>query len=281
MKMSDFPVVCDHPMVKYEIKDYVATLTLCCPENENRVNEQFVHEFHKAMLELRYDDAVRVIVLRAEGETFFGSGDPTGLILNRMAQSELIARQFMQEDLAAVREMKDCCKPVISCMDAMSIGGGCGYTLACDILFGTKKAGFFPGIHAICGLVPDCGGIYAMARLVGPQKAMWYSLRPTPVTAEEAYEAGMIAKLFDDADSMYAEAYALAAYIASLPPYGVQGIKNLGQHVGDMSFETYAMFEAENVANGVHTQDFKTFAEALIANGGNVPLPKNPDYKGY
>ena len=279
MKMSEYPRLFDKPLVKYETKNHVATLTLCCPENQNKVNEQFVNEFHKAMLELRYDDDVRAIVLRAEGETFFGSGDAANLILNRMAQSELLARQFMQLDLAAVREMKDCGKPVIGCMDAMSMGGGCGYTLACDILFGTKKAGFVPGLHAMCGLVPDCGGIYAFSRLVGPQKAMWYSVRQEPVTADEAYRDGLIAKLFDDADSMYAAAYALAEYIATLPPYGIQGIKNLCQHVGDMSFETYSMAEAEMVANGVHTQDFAALAKVLMENGGQAPY--FPEYKGY
>lgn len=276
MKMSEYPKLFDHPLLKVEKKDYIATLTLTCPENQNKINEQFVDEFHKAMLDLRYDDEVRVIIVKAEGETFFGSGDAEKLIFSRMAQSELLARQFMNLCLAAVREMKDCGKPVIGCMDAPSVGGGCGYTLACDILFGTQKAGFNVGIHAVCGLVPDCGGVYALSRLVGPQKATWYSLRPEPVSADEAYKDGLISKLFDDADSMYEEAQKLAAWIAGLPPYGVQGIKNIAQHCGDMSFETYALFEAESVANGVHTKDFAVFGESMMKQDPSLRV-----YKGY
>ncbi len=270
MKMSDYPRTSDHPTVKYEIKDKIATLTLCTPENLNMVNEQFVDEFHKAILDLRYDDECRVIVVTSEGPTFFGSGDMVNLILGRMTQSELLARQFMQEDLDAVREFKNCGKPVIGCMDGMAMGGGCGYTLACDILFATPNAGFMPNVHAVCGLVPDCGGIYAMARLVGPQKAMWYSVRPEPVMAQEALEAGLVAKVFPDKEAMLEEAYKLAAFIAKFSPYGMQGIKNIAQHCDTWDFETYAMFEAENVANGVHTQDFKTLANTLAQGAADA-----------
>lgn len=275
MKMSDYPVFFDHTHL-VEIKDYIATVTLDCPENLNKVNEQFTHEFHKTMLELRYDDEVRVIIIRANGDSFFGSGDGEKLIFNRMAQSELLARQFMNETLAAVREMKECGKVIIACMDAPSMGGGCGYTLACDIIFGTKKAGFIPALHAQCGLVPDCGGIYAFARYCGPQKALWYAVRPEPVSAEEALKDGLIVKLFDDADSMYDEAYKLAAYIAAQPPYGMYGIKTLASHAADFSFETYALFEAELVANGVHTKDFENVTAALMKKDPSLRV-----FKGY
>lgn len=276
MKMVDYPKFFDHPLVTVDIADHVATLTLSCPENKNMINEQFVDEFHQAVSDIRYDDDALVVLVKAEGETFFGSGDPFKLIFNRMKESELIARQFMQEDLAAVREMKDSGKPFIACMDAPAIGGGCGYALSCDIIYATQKAGFFPGMHAQCGLVPDSGGIYALARLVGPQKALWYSLRPDTISAEEAYHDGLITKLFDDADTMYEEAGTLAAYIASLPPYGVQGIVNLAQHCSDMSFETYSMLEAELVANGVQTKDFAAFAASIAAG-----TQETPKYVGY
>lgn len=262
MKMSDYPQYFDHT-IKVDLKDYIATITIDCAENRNRINEQFVHEFYHAMKQLRYDDQVRVIIIKANGETFFGGGDMEKLITTRMSESELLARQFMTEALACIREMKDCGKVIIGAMDALAVGGGCGFALSCDILFSTENGGFQPNLHAISGLVPDCGGMYAFARLCGPQKALWYCLRQENVGAKEALEAGLISKLFDSADKMYSEVEALARFIASLPPYGVQGIKSLAGHVADMSFETYSMFEAENVANGVHTQDFKTVVKAL------------------
>ena len=298
MKMSDYPKACDHPVVSCEVKDKVATLTLCAPDNQNMINKQFVHEFHDAILDLRYDDQVRVIVLVAEGETFFGPGDAANLIFSRLMQNELLARQFMQENLAAQREMKNCGKPIIACMDAISIGGGCGWTLAADIVFATQKAGVAPGAHVISGMIPDCGGVYALARLAGPQKAMWWALRPDPVLAQEAYDNGLITKLFDDKESMMAEAYKLAEHLASVPPYGVQGVKTIGNHYTDWDFETYAMYEAENVANAVHTKDFQASAaiqgaaaEELAAKGEAFSLDylmqrvmektTSNDYVGY
>jgi len=275
MRQSEYPILFDHTH-NVEIKDYIATITLDCPQKENKVNEQFTHEFHKTMVDLRYNEDVRVIIIRANGPAFFGSGDGPNLIFNRMAFSEQLARQFMTQTLGAVREMKECGKVIIGCMDAPAKGGGCGYTLACDVLFGTKKAGFVPALHALCGLVPDCGGIYAFSRYCGPQKALWYAVRPEPVSAEEALKDGLIAKLFDDADSMYEEAYKLAAYIAAQPPYGMYGIKMLTSHVNDFSFETYAAFEAELVANGVHTKDFANVTAAIMEGD-----PSKRVFKGY
>ena len=95
--------------------------------------------------------------------------------------------------------------------------------------------------------------IMVFRRLCGTQ----YALRPL------ALEAGLLAKVFDDAESMYAAAYELTAYIAAQPPYGMYGIKTLTNRVNDMSFETFAAFEAELVANGVHTQDFKGHHRAV------------------
>lgn len=94
-------------------------------------------------------------------------------------------------------------------------------------------------------------------------------MRPDPILVDEGLKDGLIMKLFDCADSMYE-----AAYIAAQSPYG---IKLLINRVNDMSFETYAAFETELVANGVHTQDFKGPVTEFITTRG----PSKRVVKGY
>lgn len=265
MNTADYPKFFDHTILT-EVKDYVATITIDCPEIQNNITEQLMDEFHQAIHRFRYDDEVRVVVVRSSCDNFFSNGDGEKLLLNRVVQNPQVGRQILQRFGAVVHEMRECGKIIISCMDGHSIGGGCGLTLASDIVFGTKKAGFQPMIHAYFGLVPDCGGVYNFARLCGPQKAMWYSLRPDPVTAEEAYRDGLISKLFDDAETMYQEAYALATYIANCPPYGVYNTKAMATHAAEMNFDTYALLEAEMVATGANGKDYPTAAEAFYAN---------------
>lgn len=275
MNVADYPKFFDHT-ITVETADHIATITIDCPEIQNNITEQLMDEFHQAIQTIHYDDEIRVIVLRSNSENFFGSGDGEKLLLNRILENKQVGRQILQRFGAVVHEMRECGKIIISCMDGHSIGGGCGLTLASDIIFATKKAGFQPMIHAYFGLVPDCGGMYNFARLCGPQKAMWYALRPDPVTAEEAYKDGLIAKLFDDAETMYQDAYALAAYIANCPPYGVYNTKAMAVHAAEMDFDTYAIFESEMVASGAHTQDYKTAVEAFYAND-----PSKRTFAGY
>ena len=282
MKMSDYPRFFDKPLLKVEIDDYVATLTLDCPENLNKINEQFVDEFHRTIVELRYDDAVRAIVIRSSHpEVFIAGGDMDKLIMNRLCENELIARQFMREGEAAIREMRQCEKPIIACVDGQVIGGGVGYTLACDMVLATSRSSFLVHFAPACGMVPDCGGLYQMVELMGRSKTMHYTLRGCAISAEEAEREGLLALRFDDADAMYEEAYRIAAQIAAYSPYGIQAIKTLCAHAEHMDFDTYSAFESESIASTCHTEDLKEFLRARAERLSGREDVDPPHYVGY
>ena len=57
----------DH-VVKYEKDNMIATITLYCPQNMNRVSEQLIDELTEALKQANWDSDVRVVVLRGSGE---------------------------------------------------------------------------------------------------------------------------------------------------------------------------------------------------------------------
>ena len=57
----------DH-VVKYEKDNMIATITLDCPQNMNRVSEQLIDELTEALKQANWDSDVRVVVLRGSGE---------------------------------------------------------------------------------------------------------------------------------------------------------------------------------------------------------------------
>lgn len=256
-------------VVKLEKKDRIATIHFVCPQNENKVNEQLVDEFGAALKNAIEDDDVRVIVLRAEGDVFLGTGDLALLIAPRMMPSNVDGRKIMHAIGDVVRLMYRCSKPIIAAVDGLASGGGCGLTLSADIVIASEKATFNEAIFAQCCLPPDCGGLWSLQRLVGPMKAKYIALSPKILTAAEAFDYGMVARVVPS-ESLYDEVYALAGYIAGLSPVGVNAIKQISNRMPEYSLDTYLQQEAEYISTGIVSCDWKELVNALQT--GRAPV---------
>ena len=62
-------------LVKYAVSDSVATLTFDSPHNRNALSRQLVAEFHELLDRAEVDEAVKVVLVRAEGRTFCSGAD--------------------------------------------------------------------------------------------------------------------------------------------------------------------------------------------------------------
>jgi enoyl-CoA hydratase/carnithine racemase len=252
-------------VVTWEKKDKIATISFICPQNENKMNEQFVDEFGSALKDAVNDKDVKVIVMRAEGDVFIGTGDLQLMIAPVMMQSVAAGRKIMHNIGDIVRMMYRCSKPIIAAVDGLAAGGGCGLTLSADIVIASEKATFNEAIFAQSCLPCDSGGLWSLQRLVGTMKAKYLALRPEPVNAQEALTLGMVAKVVPS-DKLYDEVYALAAYIAALSPVGVNAIKQISNRMPEYSLDTYLQQEAEYISQGIVSKDFKELVASIMEN---------------
>lgn len=259
-------------VVSLEKKDRIATINFICPQNQNKVNEQFVDEYGTALKDAINDKDVRVIVLRAEGDHFVGMGDQEKMIGPVMMKSVAAGRKIMQNIGDIVRMMYRCSKPIIAAVDGAAEGGGCGITLSSDIIIASEKAYFNEFIFAQACLPCDCGGLWSLQRLVGTMKAKYIAFRPEFVYAQEALELGMVAKVVPS-EKLYEEVYGIANYIAALSPIGVNAIKQISNRMPEYSLDTYLQAESEYICNGIVSKDYAELIASMMEE-------RNPEFVG-
>ncbi len=113
----------------------------------------------------------------------------------------------------------------IAAINALAFGGGCELVMATDIRIAAASASFGqPEINL--GIIPGFGGTQRLPRLVGEAKAKEMNLTGEPISAEEAYEFGLVNRLVPDHE-LLDTALAWARKLAGQAPLAVQQIKQV------------------------------------------------------
>lgn len=169
------------------IADTLATVTLNRPEVRNAFNEKTIHELTLAFEELGANEAVRAIVLAANGSAFCAGGD-----LNWMkamagythAENNADAMQLAR----MLRTIYLCPKPVVARVHGDCYAGGMGLVAACDVVVAADVANFCLS-EVKLGLIPATISPYVI-KAMGEQAARRYFLTAERFGAAEAHRTG-------------------------------------------------------------------------------------------
>src|SRR6185295_5863113 len=108
-----------------------------------------------------------------------------------------------------------------------AVGFGCDLALACDLRVLSTR-GYLQEIFVKIGLMPDGGGTFWLARLVGLGRAMELILTGEPLAAERALALGVVNRVVP-ASELREQALALARSLAKGPPLAYAAIKRAVQ----------------------------------------------------
>jgi methylglutaconyl-CoA hydratase len=179
-------------MLKVEIQDGVARVTLDRPEVRNAFDDALIAALTKTFLEVGSDKALRALVLAGNGPAFCAGADLNWM--KRMAgysyDENLADAQALATMLATLERMP---KPTIARVHGPVFAGGTGLVAACDIAVGTPEAKFCFS-EAKLGLSPATISPYVM-RAIGERMARRYFLTAEVFDAEEAHRIGMLSAL--------------------------------------------------------------------------------------
>ena len=119
----------------------------------------------------------------------------------------------------------------IAAVNGLALGGGCEIAMACDVRLAAQSASFGqPEINL--GIIPDFGGTQRLPRLVGPAKALEMNTTGEPISAEEAYEYGLVNRVVADHE-LFDTALAWARKFARQAPLALEQIKGVS-HRADL-----------------------------------------------
>lgn len=185
----------------------------------NALNETMLAELHRTFDTLGKDESVRAIVLAARGFAFSAGFDVAWMAGQ---DAETVARGLPTVE-APYDAIETCAKPVIAAVQATAMGGGLLLTLVADFCLAAEGA-VFGAPEIKLGIFPSLRFVPRLERVVGLRAAKRLVISGDPVNAAEALAIGLVDRVLP-ADSLQAEAQALAEQLAALPEAAVQAAK--------------------------------------------------------
>jgi methylglutaconyl-CoA hydratase len=177
------------PSLALSLAGDVATVRLTRPEVHNALDEALVGNLAQAFQKLSVTEAVRVVVLEAEGKSFCAGGD-----IGWMRRAAELPPDDNRRDAMQWAVMLDaverCAKPVVAMVQGAALGGGVGLIAACDVVIASDEATFALS-EVRLGLIPAVIGPY-LAAAMGVRACRRYVLTGERFDAREAFRLGLV-----------------------------------------------------------------------------------------
>jgi 2-(1,2-epoxy-1,2-dihydrophenyl)acetyl-CoA isomerase len=250
--MTDTP---SFDMIKLDVADTVATITLNRPDRLNSMPPAMADEIRKALDHLPRLGA-RALLVTGEGRGFCSgadlAGDRSGGAIGGGANSRNALRSQYNPMLLALANLDI---PIVTAVNGAAAGIGCSFALAADFALAGKSAYFLQAFVNI-GLVPDGGSSWLLPRLIGLPRAAQMMMLGEKVSGDQAADWGMVYKCVDDAE-LLREARELALRLANGPTVALGTMRKLLRGALSQSYaetldaEAMGQFVAGNSADAV------------------------------
>jgi 2-(1,2-epoxy-1,2-dihydrophenyl)acetyl-CoA isomerase len=245
----------------------VLTITLNRPDVLNAINKA-MHEGLAAALKEARDPEIRAVVVTGAGRGFCVGQDLTEF--SEAADGDIAdrLREGYHPNIRAVRALE---KPVIAAVNGAAAGAGLSFACACDIRIAADSATFIPAFINI-GLVPDSGGTFFIARLLGPARAFEWMSAGQRLTAEDAYAWGLVSEVVES-DRLPERTAELAATLAAMPTRAIGMTKRLFDAAPANTLEEQLELEAQLQSAATKSEDFREGVAAFLEK-------RDPDFTG-
>lgn len=184
--------------VLLEVMDHVGIVTLNRPESLNAFNYDTLVELMNIVENIRTNNDVRVVIFTGAGEKAFSVGAD---LKERKSLPEADVKRNIYKIGEVFSAIDNLPQPTIAAMNGFAFGGGMELALCCDfrIAVSDAKMGLTETSLAI---IPGAGGTQRLPRLIGQAKALELILTAKRLSADEAYEYGVVNRLVKREDLM-------------------------------------------------------------------------------
>ncbi len=201
----------EYKNILYEVNGAgVAKVTLNRPEALNAFTGEMLLEMAATFKQAKADKTVRALVVTGAGRGFCAGQDLRASGTNPDFENTL--KTYYRPMITALADLG---KPSIAMVNGVAAGAGMSLTLGCDFRVAAQNAKFVTAFSKIA-LVPDCGMSYHLPRLVGLGRAQELISLNRDLTADEAYNWGLVVKVAP-LEELEAATQAIANQLANAP----------------------------------------------------------------
>jgi len=242
----------EQDIVRYEVVDSVAWVTMNRPEYHNAQNGRMTYLLDDGFKQAVADDDVKVIVLSGEGKHFSAGHDigtperDVHLSQERVTMwydhankegGEFLYVREAEAYLGMCRRWREIPKPTIAAVQGACIAGGLMLAWVCDLIVATDDAYFsdpvvrmgIPGVE-----------YFAHPYELNPRIAKEFLFTGNKMGAERAYQMGMVNQI-SSRDTLRGDVTELAMKIAAMPRLGLALTKQAINNVEDLQGKRSAM----------------------------------------
>jgi enoyl-CoA hydratase len=204
-------------VVLLERRGRILLITINRPEQRNAINAAVAEGIAAALDELDEDEGLSVGVIYGAGKGF-----SAGMDLKAFAAGD---RPHAGDRGFAGITRRASRKPLVAAIEGFAVAGGLEVALACDLIVAARGARL--GVPEVKrSLVAAGGGLLRLPRVLPRNVAVELALTGDPISAERAYELGLINRLAEPGEALDS-ALELAEAIAANGPLALQATKRI------------------------------------------------------
>ncbi|MFC7446543.1 enoyl-CoA hydratase [Rhodococcus daqingensis] len=252
--------------IDYEVDGAVAVITLNRPDKHNAQDESLLRDLDARWQQAAADDAVKVIVVRANGDHFSSGHDlktpAPGYFREGKTTLESAYGWETEHYLGFSRKWRDVPKPSIAVVQGACVAGALNVIWPCDLIIAADNAYFSDPVVKF-----GVGGVeyHAHTWELGARRAKEMLFTARKFTAAEAFDAGMVNRVVP-LDELDERAMALAHEISEMDAWGLATAKRAVNQTLDVMGQHAAMQSAFDIHWHGH-------ANALLRTGYPLLTP--------
>lgn len=248
--------------IKTHTEKRVCTITLSRPEKHNAFDDLMVAELLTAFQSAQRDSETKVILLKAEGESFCSGADLA--YLQRVAKYDFIQNQEDSHNLMRLfLQIYTQRKPVIALVQGNALAGGAALATACDIVVASRETARFGYTEAKIGFIPAIAMLF-LVRRVGEGHARALTLRGNIISAEEAFRIGLVNMIVPETEIGRYGADLASEIVKNCSASSLGLVKELLSRIHGMSFKDSLSYAANLNALTRMTDDCKRGVDAFL-----------------
>jgi enoyl-CoA hydratase len=246
----------------------IGILMINRPKALNALNIETLKEIQLGIQEIKSHPELKVLIITGSGEKAFVAGAD---ILEMKGMNSFEAINFSKLGHQTLRMIQDLDHPVIAAVNGFALGGGTEIALACDFIYASENARF--GLPEVTlGIFPAFGGTQRLPRLIGKGKAKELIFTGKMISAQEAYQMGIVNRVVPQA-SLMEETKKVATQIAANGAVGIRLAKMLANAGFNMDLQEACNLESYAFGIGFTTEDQKEGMTAFVEK-------RKPNFKG-
>lgn len=255
------------PVLLQDDRDGIVTLTLNRPKQYNALSAELLAELQSALDAIARDDAVRVVVIAANGKAFCAGHDLKEM---RSSDDRAVHQALFDQCGQMMLSINQLPQPVIAQVNGIATAAGCQLVANCDLAVAADDARFaVSGINV--GLFCSTPAV-PLSRNMLRKHAMQLLLTGDFISAQQAEQFGLVNEVVA-AGELESATHALASKIADKSAHSIRLGKQMFYKQLPMDLADAYAYASERMACNMDSHDAREGIDAFLQK-------RKPEWKG-